>query len=276
MIIDTIRAEIFKLMHNRWTLFWAFMAAPAATLVFGIVLEVLFVSPGSALSSVRGTALVQYLLDGCAIGSNLLAQLLLIMGAATIFAGEYQWQTWRAIVPRSSRGALMVAKFVAFGVFAVGTILGCTLAELIISILSSLVTRTPINWPQIARAEALTAMGVVGLASLIEALLIAAMVAVGAVLMRSVLASALTAFFALVGLELIASRIPPNEQLPIDVVLPGFAASSVSAWADAMLGNSGSPKAEWGALGLPALGVEFLLFALVSLALFLRQDLSRE
>src|SRR5262249_3756186 len=125
--------------------------------------------------------------------------------------------------------------------------------------LSSLVTRTRIDWALVVRPEALTAMALVGLASLVEALLIAAMVAVGAIVMRSVLGSALTAFFALVGFELIASRIPPNEQLPIDVILPGFAASSISAWADAMLGNAGSVRAEWGPLGLPALGVEFLL-----------------
>src|SRR5262249_9116003 len=157
-------------------------------------------------------------------------------------------------------GALVVAKFGAFTAFAVVTILGCAFAELLISLLSSLVTRTRIDWGLVIRPEALTAMAVVGLSSLIEALLIPAMVAVGAIVTRSVLGRALTSFFALVGLEMTASRIPPNEQLPIDVVLPGFAASSVSAWADSMLGSAGSVRAEWGPLGLPALGIEFLLF----------------
>jgi ABC-type transport system involved in multi-copper enzyme maturation permease subunit len=44
-----------------------------------------------------------------------LGRMLLVGFAAFVFAGEYQWRTWKNIVPRSRRIALILTKFVVIG-----------------------------------------------------------------------------------------------------------------------------------------------------------------
>jgi hypothetical protein len=45
--------------------------------------------------------------------------MILLGFAAVVFAGEYQWGTWKNIVPRNRRVMLLLMKFMALGVFVV-------------------------------------------------------------------------------------------------------------------------------------------------------------
>jgi ABC-type transport system involved in multi-copper enzyme maturation permease subunit len=47
-------------------------------------------------------------------GNYLFGRLFFISLAAAIFAGEYQWGTWKTIVPRADRMRLLLAKYIAF------------------------------------------------------------------------------------------------------------------------------------------------------------------
>jgi hypothetical protein len=47
-------------------------------------------------------------------GNYLFGRLFFISLAAAIFAGEYQWGTWKTIVPRADRMRLLAAKYIAF------------------------------------------------------------------------------------------------------------------------------------------------------------------
>jgi ABC-type transport system involved in multi-copper enzyme maturation permease subunit len=54
-----------------------------------------------------------------AIPNSVLGRLLMIGFTAALFAGEYQWGTWKNLIPRQNRVRLIAAKFLALGVFMV-------------------------------------------------------------------------------------------------------------------------------------------------------------
>ncbi|MBN1562199.1 MAG: hypothetical protein JXA10_00040, partial [Anaerolineae bacterium] len=53
------------------------------------------------------------------IPNNPFGRMILLGFAAVVFAGEYQWRTWKNIVPRNRRAVLLLMKFIALGVFVV-------------------------------------------------------------------------------------------------------------------------------------------------------------
>ncbi|RPJ02895.1 MAG: hypothetical protein EHM39_00825 [Chloroflexi bacterium] len=119
---DLFRAEWLKIAGNRWVascLIWIFpMMAVGLTIVMGLIL---------ALSSDARTGFSQddtYRWTDNAIGvwsipNNPIGRLILLGFTAVVFAGEYQWPTWKNVVPRNRRVALILIKFLALGGFVV-------------------------------------------------------------------------------------------------------------------------------------------------------------
>jgi ABC-2 type transport system permease protein len=115
------RAEWRKIAGNRWAtgcMIWIFPALA----VLGIALGLL----AAALSSDFQTSLndgpamwTEMAVIAWLIPINPLGRLLLIGFTAVLFAGEYQWNTWKVIVPRSQRVPLILVKFFAVAVFVV-------------------------------------------------------------------------------------------------------------------------------------------------------------
>src|SRR5262245_24707400 len=113
MILEALRSEILKLTKNRWSMFWAFGFVPLFTLVIGLLFETFVRTTGNGpLANV--TSPMNATLDGLSAFNNSFLQIFPIAGAAILFAGEYRWETWRAILPRNQRSAILVAKMLAF------------------------------------------------------------------------------------------------------------------------------------------------------------------
>lgn len=131
MLVDAIRAEGFRLSKNKTALFWSLLFVPIISLAIGAVTN--FVIKGSetrilgdekmpaelkaALTNATldmGEALVQ------AAGglANPLVLLFVLIGAATLYAGDYRWETWRLISARNSRVHLLLAKLAVVAVLA--------------------------------------------------------------------------------------------------------------------------------------------------------------
>jgi ABC-2 type transport system permease protein len=123
MLVDAIRAEGFRLSKNPTALFWSLVFVPFISLVIGAITN--FVLKGSEtkiLGDARmppemKAALARGTLDmGEAIVSaagnlaNPLVLLFVLIGAATIYAGDYRWETWRLISARNSRPNLLLGK----------------------------------------------------------------------------------------------------------------------------------------------------------------------
>jgi ABC-2 type transport system permease protein len=131
MLVDAIRAEGFRLSKNRTALFWSLLFVPIIALAIGAVTN--FVLKGSETKILgdekmppelkaalgRGTLdMGEAVVAAAGNLANPLVLLFVLIGAATIYAGDYRWETWRLISARNSRVNLLLAKLVVVAVLA--------------------------------------------------------------------------------------------------------------------------------------------------------------
>ena len=124
MLVDAIRAEGFRLTKNKTALFWSLVFVPIIAIVIGGLTN--FVLKGSETKLLgdtkmppemreallnRGTLdMGGALVEAAASLANPLVLLFVLIGAATVYAGDYRWETWRLISARNSRINLLLAK----------------------------------------------------------------------------------------------------------------------------------------------------------------------
>lgn len=123
MLVDAIRAEGFRLSKNRTALFWSLVFVPVISVVIGAITN--FVLKGSETKILGDAEMPAELKEALARGTldmggalvagagnlaNPLVLLFVLIGAATIYAGDYRWETWRLISARNSRPNLLLGK----------------------------------------------------------------------------------------------------------------------------------------------------------------------
>lgn len=120
MLADAISAETFKLTKNWKTSFFAFLFLPLVGMLIGLVsefwLEEAF-NPndgGPSLSDLVAFDIGQAMVGSIQQASNPLLILFCLIGAAVIFAGEYRWETWRLMIPRNSRANHLTGKIIVY------------------------------------------------------------------------------------------------------------------------------------------------------------------
>ena len=123
MLVDAIRAESFRLSKNRTALFWSLLFAPIISVIIGVITAVVLknsevkilgdaeMPPELKAAMGRGTLDLGHALVAAASDlANPLVLLFVLIGAATLYAGDYRWETWRLISARNSRSNLLLAK----------------------------------------------------------------------------------------------------------------------------------------------------------------------
>ncbi|RSB43737.1 hypothetical protein [Brevundimonas sp. 357] len=118
MLADAIRAETWRLLQNRTVLMWSILFVPIAGLAASVGTNLFLDNKMSAVSDLpselrleRGTLdLGQALLEAAANLANPVVLAFLLIGAATVFATDYRWETWRLITARNSRRNLIMGK----------------------------------------------------------------------------------------------------------------------------------------------------------------------
>lgn len=123
MWADATRAEAFRLIHSRTTWFWSVVFLPILTLVFGVLAAWVMKSNMARLAADTDAPpeLKAMLVSGpMNLGESLLQSagnlagpgllLFTLIGAATVYAGDYRWETWRLLRPRNGRIPLVVGK----------------------------------------------------------------------------------------------------------------------------------------------------------------------
>jgi ABC-type transport system involved in multi-copper enzyme maturation permease subunit len=118
---NLFRAEIYKINGNRWVtgcLLWTFPIS--AVLLMGFLLVGVTFVPAVRESFRDAPPLwTTSALDTWNVPNSPLGRIMLIGFTALLFGGEYQWNTWKAIVPRTWRIPLLLVKFLAMGAFIV-------------------------------------------------------------------------------------------------------------------------------------------------------------
>ncbi len=124
MLVDAIRAEGFRLSKNRTALFWSLLFVPIVGLAISVFTqfvlkanEAKFLGDAKAPEGLRQMLqsggeldVAQALVEAAGNVANPVVLLFVLIGAATIYAGDYRWETWRLISARNSRTNLLLGK----------------------------------------------------------------------------------------------------------------------------------------------------------------------
>ena len=242
---NLFRAEWEKIAGHRWVvglLMWIFPMGALGILAI-MLLVAIFASPeiqqNFGLASVgTGVDWTEIMLGAWSIPNEMFGRIFLIAFTAVLFAGEFQWGTWKNLLPRRTRVPLILNKFVTLGAFAVISF-GAT------SLIAGLGIFLPVKiagghyGPPLA--EALQAGFLrdyaVQAASTFTATIIAAgYAALGAMITRSILGSImigiglmLTEFLSLGILGLIGSLFGKPEVLALFQLTPAYNLSNVAS-----------------------------------------------
>ena len=123
---NLFRAEWEKIAGHRWVvglLMWIFPMGALGVLAI-MLLVAIFASPeiqqNFGLASVgTGVDWTEIMLGAWSIPNELFGRIILIAFTAVLFAGEFQWGTWKNLLPRRMRVPLIINKFVTLGAFVV-------------------------------------------------------------------------------------------------------------------------------------------------------------
>lgn len=283
MLADAIAAETFKLTKNWRTSFFAFLFLPVIglfiALLWELVLEGVFTpdEQGAALLRLVPFDLAQAIISALQPPTFPLSILFCLIGAAVIFAGEYRWETWRLMAPRNSRTNALLGKFAVYAIAAAASLLLGAVLTIISGLIGALADGQRIvgGFQEGVVGQMFGAFGV----SWIHLLQAGALAALAGVLTRSILAALMVplglgiAQFILQGL----TSVPPDQmELWRPFLMPSLAADILKA----ALQPAPIPQ-----LAMPqdlvwSSAASFTVWILGgfggALALFLRQDLSKE
>jgi ABC-2 type transport system permease protein len=289
MILQALHAELLKLTKNRWSTFWAYGFPPLFTLIGGLIVQFVVRLPAGA-EMFNAAAPISSVRDGLATYSGLFLQIFPIAGAAILFAGEYRWETWRAILTRNGRTSIMLAKLLAFVIAAVISIILCGLAGLLVGLVDASQAAT-IVWPKADNGQIALSLAMSFAGAFLQLMSTAGLVMVIAVLSRAIIAAIVGPFLILSVAEIasIRSRLPDyRDWAPL---FPNLASDAIQQVSHSMIGNSGATfsdlarsafgDADAYAQKLAPLGAAALVFwavALTTTAIFVfrAQDLSKE
>jgi ABC-type transport system involved in multi-copper enzyme maturation permease subunit len=118
-MLSLLRAEWRKATGNRMLISFLIWSPPVGLAVFfAATIVTAMVSERMALA-MAATSSGQWTTDAVAVWgfligfpANIFGRLLPLAFMAVMFAGEYQWGTWRFVLPRASRSRVLLAKFI--------------------------------------------------------------------------------------------------------------------------------------------------------------------
>jgi hypothetical protein len=120
-VFDLFRAEWRKITGNRLATVFLMLVFPvgaAAVLTLTLVLTLLSAHVRESVAASPPAWTDEFMFAWQIVNSGI-GRLLVLAFAAIVFAGEYQWATWKNIIPRRGRTSLILVKFVAVAVFVV-------------------------------------------------------------------------------------------------------------------------------------------------------------
>lgn len=262
-----VAAELLKLARQRSAFFWGFLALPAFLTLLAFALE--SIAPVAAAGSPLAVEVhpIRSAMRAMSVAGNPVAQLFYAAGAAAIFSVDYRHSTWRHLVPRRRRPALLAAKAAAFALLAAMSLALLLAGDLAASLVAPLAR----GFAMTDSAPATPAnLALAWLVSWLELLALGGTVALLAVATRSALGAILPAFLLALAAATLAALLNLQGDDLAKLPLPTLAADALRSW---ILGGTSAGAALAAAAALAAwsaatCGSAFLLFT--------RQDLAAE
>src|SRR5258707_11719212 len=116
MMLNLFRAEIRKILGQRWMAILLLWIWPIGGIIVPLtVMAWTVLSPPDATQTIKPAFLwTDTALSAWFVPTNLFGRMLFTTLASATFAGEFQWGTWKNIVPRAGRARLIIVKYLAF------------------------------------------------------------------------------------------------------------------------------------------------------------------
>jgi hypothetical protein len=293
-MFSLLRAESMKILKN-WVLMgflvWLVPVGQGAFLMISILIALLSKESGRAMAMASSH---QWTMD--MIGSwslityfpfNVFGRFLPLAFMAVVFAGEYEWDTWKNIIPRSQRGRLILAKYIVLTTLVVVSILVTGLISA-----GGFATNHKIlnmdygpqlNWETFS--DFLVDYGQQFLLGLLSLLILAGFAALAAILTRSILGGLLASLglsvvepMSLGLLMFLRSILNTPKIINIYMLTPSFHIDNARSWflLDIPLAASYVPANTEISLGLSLIFLVAWAFGLTGSAVFLfqRQDIT--
>lgn len=286
MLGDAIRSEGYRLSKNRTLVFLSVLFTPLLFALGGIGFHVISKTTGDQAAAAVGLStaataapvnLGDALAMGASWGANGFILVFMLIAGATLYAGDYRWETWRLITPRNGRVWLLLGKVGVFKLLALAAMIFFLIAAFVFFIAQAVVYQRPLSFSYGA-AEA-GQFALVWLLSWTRIVQFAMIALLTAVMTRSLLAALFVPWALGFVQTLLGQLMPvigwePQMWLP-QLLLPGLAYDTLKAavtpgpmtapFTDATVWRSLISLALW---TLVPLGL--------SIAWFRRQDLSKE
>lgn len=138
MLVDAIRSELVRFWHNGNAVFWGLFFIPLSSLLIGIFWRFYLGNtveaardslPAKILQGATVTNLGNRLTEKAAILAEPGLMAFFLLAAASVFATDYRWESWRLIRVRNSRENLILGKAATIALLALVPILCLLLAE---------------------------------------------------------------------------------------------------------------------------------------------------
>jgi ABC-type transport system involved in multi-copper enzyme maturation permease subunit len=120
-MVNLFLAEWRKIVSNRFVVSFTVWIFPIGALIINalVLIGVVISEEVAAAFRSQNVSWADQMNGAWSIINNQFGRVLLLVLTAFIFASEYQWGTWKNIIPRTSRVRLVAAKFLALGAFVV-------------------------------------------------------------------------------------------------------------------------------------------------------------
>ena len=287
MLADSIFSEAYRLTRNRMAVFWSVLFVPILFVLGGVAYNLITKAKTDEMAAKinipitmghEPVNLADALTMGAGMGANGAILVFTLIGAATLYAGDYRWETWRLISARNSRTNLVLGKVAVMKLMALAAMVAFLIASFAFSLSQGLVFDRPftfhveaadlgrfalqwlLSWVRIVQYAMLALLT----ASLTRSLLAALFVPVVVGFAQSILGGP--------GLAILGWN--PQDWLP-HLLLPGLAFESLKA-AIAPVGPGALRPDGLVLKAIVSLALWTLIPLAAAIAWFNRQDLSKE
>lgn len=290
MLADAVLAEGYRLLRSRTTWFWSVLFVPILSLTFSVIGNTFLKAKGAALAAQpnappevalalggRTVDLGQALVTAAGGLAGPMTLLFVLIGAATLYAGDYRWETWRLVTARNSRSNLILGKVGVLKALALAAMIALMISAVAESLLKAVIMAKPLvftfndgDFGRLVGFFFLSFWRIVQFTML--ALLAAVMTRSLLVALFAPLVIGVAQFFSLQILR--PFGVEPDSWLHI-LINPGAAADILKAW---LMGGTAADLLGDGDLAKAIVSLLFWMLAPLAgaIAWFNRQDLAKE
>lgn len=280
MLIDAFKSETYRLSRNWVQVAVATLIVPILFVAGGAFVLLQAKAKGGPMAAMVGINpalpaaplnLMDALMMGADKGANGVTLILMLIAAATLYVGDYRWETWRLISARNSRTSLLLGKVAVMKGLALAGMLAFLAAAIIFNLMKAGIFDRSLTFS--AEASDMGQFALVWLLSWLRIVQFTLIALLTGVFTRSLLA-ALFVPWALGFAQTLTGQILPAlgwepTSWKMQLLLPGVAYDTLKA---VVQGTSGIDI--WPAL--TGLVLWTLVPLIVALVWFNRQDLSKE